>query len=162
MLDRSAANYGAPFTQTQTTQNPEEEQDAAQYNRHACDSAMLSIPALNWIGTFKPVADAAPFTVLASNVTAAGLSGMGPGSKPVVTKTGTGLYAMTFPASFVDDLGVTQTVMFRYAVPTVMGAFNGYARVGAVSGNVVTVYVYNTSNALSDLDPTSVVCVFAS
>lgn len=161
-LDRAAADYGAPFTQSQSVQNPEEEQTATQYNAHACDSAMLSLPAQNWVASFLLNNGAAPLTISSSNVTASGWNGTGVAARPVVTKSATGTYALTFPSSFTDDIGRTVNVSFRYASAEIEGATDGRARVHSVVGNIVNVLVYNTSNALSDINNASKVVVFCS
>lgn len=150
MLDRAAEDYGAPFTQQQETMNPQEEQTSDQYNKHAADSAMMTVPAQNWVASFVPTVTAAPVTVSAANITAAGLNGTGAAAKPTVDKTATGAYTLTFPTSFVDAISRTNDVFFRYGHVGIYGSVDGRGRILGISGNVVMVLLYDTSNSAAD------------
>jgi len=160
MQPRTIANYGGPFQNERLPEDPETEVDALYFDRALEDVAQLTNAAgFGWY-KFTTTTTSAPTTLAANTVSVACFFGNGTAQKPTVAKTATGVYTLTFPSEFDDALvGVenmasveeTQSVVFTFASqPNVFGT-NGYARVDSLASNVVTVKVYNTSDALSDL-----------
>jgi len=167
MNPRTSQSYGAPFQNEEAVVDPVSEVDAVFYNRKACDTAQLTVATgFTWF-SFVTATDAAPFTVPAGNVQVSGVWGNGSPAKPTVSKTAPGVYTLTWATEFDDELvGVenmesvaeTQSVAFTFASGlNNAGASNGYARVSLLASNSVTVQVYDTSDAPSDLGGTATI-----
>lgn len=86
--------------------------------------------------------------------------GTGAGVAPVVAKTATGVFTVTWPATVNDVLGVSQSVNLRRAWPSLEGTTPGFATATVTSPNVVTVRTFNSSGVANDLTGTIIV-VFA-
>lgn len=69
--------------------------------------------------------------------------------RPPVTKGGTGIYVVTWPATVTDDLGVIDTVNLIDGVVNVNGTTLYHVQV-TCAANVATVYVWNAAGALND------------
>lgn len=167
MLPRTIADYGAPYVNEKAPLDPTSELAAEFGNRFFVDVAQLTLASgFTWF-SFVTTLTAATTTVSAANVAVSGFPGNGSAQKPVVSKTGTGVYTLTFAADFDDALASvvgmesvteTQSIVFTFTSGlNVMGATNGTARVTALASNVVTVEVYDTSNAASDLGGTATI-----
>lgn len=77
--------------------------------------------------------------------------------KPVPSKLSTGVYAITWPTSIVDDLGASHTLALRAAArPGVVSATLYHAQIASVVANVVTFNVWNAAGALAYPSPASV------
>lgn len=161
MNPHTIASLGGPYEDEEAVVDPTSEVAAAFLDRALEDVAqMTNAIGFSWY-SFTTTATAAPVTLGASTVSVSGLFGSGTAQKPTVAKTATGVYTLTWPAIFDDALvGVTgmsavsetQTVAFTFAAqPNVLGATNGYARVATLATNVVTINVYDTTDAASDL-----------
>jgi hypothetical protein len=169
MLPRTLASYGGPYQNEEAVVDPTSELDAPFADRLMTDVAQLTEACgFTWF-SFITTTDAATVTVSAANVAVSGFPGSGSAQKPTVSKTGTGVYTLTFADEFEDALvGVlnmdavaeTQSIVFTFASGlNVMGATNGTARVTALASNVVTVQVYDDAApaALSDLGGTATI-----
>ena len=165
MLPHTIESLGGPFQDEEAIVDPTSEVAAAFYNRKAEDVAqMTGACGFSW---FSFITQTSGASVSAANVAVSGMFGSGSAAKPTVARTGTGTYTLTWPTEFDDALvGVTgmesvaetQSVAFTFAAqPNVMGATNGYARVTSLASNVVSITVYNTSDAASDLGGTATV-----
>lgn len=166
MEPRTIENYGGPYQDARAVKDPTTQAAAAFYNRKSEDVAqMTSATGFTWFSF--TTSSASPAVLAANTVSVSGLFGSGSAAKPTCEKTATGIYVLTWPTEFDDALvGVTgmesvaetQTVTFTFASGlNVFGATNGYARVVTLASNVVTVNVYNTSDALSDLSGSKIV-----
>jgi hypothetical protein len=169
MNPRTIASYGGTYQNEEAVVDPVSEVDAVYGNRAFADLARLTLASgATWF-SFITTTDAAVATVAAGNVAVSGWWGNGSAQKPVVSKTATGIYTLTWAASFDDALvGVanmstvseTQSVAFTFASGlNVLGSANGHARVSVIASNVVTVRVYDDAapGALSDLGGTATV-----
>ena len=167
MLPRTIANYGGAPQNEEAITDPTSEWDAPFAGRLFEDTAQATRSiGFTWF-SFVTTLTAATVTVAAGNVAVAGLFGSGTPQKPTVSKTGTGVYVLTWATEFEDALAnvvgmesvtETQSVVFTFSSGlNVMGATNGTARVTALASNVVTVEVYDTSNAASDLGGTATI-----
>ena len=161
MLPATLSDYGAPYQDVRPVRDPTTQAAAEKYNRMAEDVAQATRPIQRAAVSFLTTATAAPTTVSAGNVTCFTVWGSGSAQKPVVTKTATGAYTLTWTATFDDGLvGVenmeavaeTESVVFTMPIgaPNTRSA-SGYAKVLTIASNVVTVGVYDNTDALSDL-----------
>ncbi len=161
MLPATLSDYGAPFQDVRPTRDPTTQLAAAKYNRMVEDAAQATRTVQRAVVSFLTTATAAPTTVSAGSVTCFTVWGSGSAQKPVVTKTATGAYTLTWTATFDDGLvgvagmetvAVTENVVFTMPVgaPNTRSA-SGYAKVLTIASNVVTVGVYDNTDALSDL-----------
>lgn len=149
MLRRTAEEYGAGFdvlSDAQPVEDPSTELAAPYYSRIAEDVAQCTRTAKRAIIVFTTSAASPANVVRVQTCWGDTLS-----YAPVVTRTGAGLYTLTFPASFFDGLGESETVSFFSAKGEVSSLTeDGYVRC-TVTGAVINVVVRNSStNAASD------------
>ena len=76
----------------------------------------------------------------------------------MIARVSPGVYAFTWPATIVDALGVTQTLALRFASAAIQGGTLGFANATVTAANVVTVRVFSTAFAASDIVGTTI-CV---
>jgi hypothetical protein len=80
--------------------------------------------------------------------------------KPVVTRTNTGEYTLTYAANLTDALGTIEAVQFVSASqPTVFGVNGDHAQIRDIVNNVVRVQTRAETGALSDLTGSDTVVV---
>jgi hypothetical protein len=167
MNPHSISSYGGPFFDAKAVKDPTTQLAAAFADRMFEDVAQLTrASGFTWF-SFITTLTAAVTTLSAANVAVASFFGSGSAQKPTVSKTATGTYTLTWPSTFddalvgvagMDGVAETQSVAFTFASGlNNMGATNGYARVTAIASNVVTVKVYDTTDALSDLGGTATI-----
>jgi len=145
---RAITDYGGPFTDALPVDDPTTTQSASQGNRCFEDVAQMT-RTTHKVWVKFPTSTGAPGAVTPS----AGQSHFGTGfaELPTVAKTSTGTYTVTYPATWTDALGVVEAVSFLDSFGSVRsGTVVGHVQT-TESANVITVYVFNTSNALSDL-----------
>ncbi len=161
MLPATLSDYGAPYQDVRPVRDPTTQAAAEKYNRMAEDVAQATRPIQRAAVSFLTTATAAPTTVAAGNVTCFTVWGSGSAQKPVVTKTATGAYTLTWTATFDDglvgvenmeDVAETESVVFTMPVgaPNVRSA-GARANILTIASNVVTVEVYDNTGALSDI-----------
>jgi len=155
---RTIDTYGGVFTDETPVENPTTEQSAAQYTRHAEDSAQLTRSAVKSVVRFQTTVAAAPAVVVASS--GRSQMGTGGGALPTISKTAPGVYAITYATPWTDGLGESENVAFVFS----HGAVSSLATKGRVqtteSANVITAWVLDTSDAASDLGGSVDVTVF--
>ena len=161
MLPATLSDYGAPYQDVRPVRDPTTQAAAEKYNRMAEDTAQGTRTAPRAEVSFLTTATAAPTTVAAGNVACFTVWGSGSAQKPVVTKTATGAYTLTWTATFDDglvgvenmeDVAVTESVVFTMPIgaPNVRSA-GARANILTIASNVVTVEVYDNTGSLSDL-----------
>ena len=162
MLDRDLADYGGPFVDERVVKNPQSQVSADFYNRQSEDAAQGTRVVYRAIVSFTTTTTAATTTVADNRVNVWSVWGTGSAQKPVVTKTATGKYTLTFAASFTDALGVVESVDFEVGHADILHSSDTWAgsKLAAISSNIVDVKVYDNSLALSDLTGTAVVTVW--
>lgn len=149
MLRRTAEEYGAGFevlSDAAPIEDPSTELSAAYYERLAEDVAQGTRAACRAILVFTTSA-ASPATAVRTQT----CWGDTLSYAPVITRTGVGLYTLTYPASFLDGLNEAETVSFFSAKGEVSSLTeDGYVRC-TVAGAVINVVVRNSAtNAASD------------
>lgn len=156
---RTIDTYGGVFTDASPVEDPTTTQSAAQYTRHSEDTAQMTRTSLKAWVKFKTSAAAAPVTITPD----AGYSHMGVdgAALPVVTKTATGEYRVTYTTPFTDGLGESEAISFNVS----HGHVSSAATFGLVqtteSAAVVFVYVATTGAVASDLGGAIDIEVFA-
>ena len=104
MLPRTIANYGGAPQNEEAITDPTSEWDAPFAGRLFEDTAQATRSiGFTWF-SFVTTLTAATVTVAAGNVAVAGLFGSGTPQKPTVSKTGTGVYVLTWATEFEDAL----------------------------------------------------------
>jgi len=110
MEPRTLSTYGAPYVDGEVVQNPETQVGSDDFNRLCEDVAQMTRTSLRaavrWL-TIGTVDD-----VPSSQVWHKSLWGTGDLTKPTVSRTGAGLYTVTYDSSFNDGLGEAETVAF--------------------------------------------------
>ncbi len=153
-------SYGGDFHDEIPVEDSTSQLSSTYYTRLASDAAQMTRTSVRAWASFTPTATAAPLTFDPAVVTARSWWGAGGGAqKPVVTKTATGLYQLTWPPTLNDELSVPEDVAFLTGWAVVMGTVLGSAQIGAIGANAVAVRIYNSSAALADLT-TDVIAVF--
>jgi hypothetical protein len=78
-------------------------------------------------------------------------AGVGAGQLPTAVKNSTGLYAITYPASFEDGLGQEEIISFGFGGGRVRHLSTaGHVQV-TLASNVISVAVFDMAGVLSDL-----------
>ena len=131
------SNYGGLGVQDPTT-----DQDAGAWNQAANDIGMMTRmcprASLSFLGSAAPplVANQAMWGV---------------GTPPVIARSVAGTYTATFPATIIDQLGVSQTLNLQGAHAVLELGF-GEIRAEITGANVVTIYTATlATTTLADL-----------
>lgn len=150
---RSIESYGGIKVNLLDPEVPESEESAEEGNRKAVDLAMFSGTSLFASVMFTPTSTAAPTTVSPASVTIRSHAGNGSPAKPVITKTATGLYTITFASTWTDDMEppVTEDLAIAMARASYSGSTLGFARVTTWTDYVVNVALVSSLLAASDL-----------
>ncbi len=156
---RTIEDYGGLKVNLLDPEVPESEESAEEGNRKAvdlaCHSSTSAFATVMWLTTTV----AATTTVDPANITVRSHAGNGPSHKPVITKTATGLYTVTFAAQWTDamDPPVTNDLVIAIAKATLSGTTAGVARANDWTDTVVHVVVQSSAFANSDLANTGLV-----
>lgn len=144
----SIYTYGGIFVDGGSVVDPTTDLSAAQYN--TLSASVASMTATCPVAWFRFVTSATTPTLAASKSNNAAW-GNGVGVRPVLARSGAGIFTATFPTTITDGVGTVQTVNLGRALPTIEGATLGFVQALVTSANVVTVYTFNTSFATNDL-----------
>ena len=148
----SASDYGMPdggFKDGEgiAVVDPTTDQSAAGASAQMVDTAQMTRTAVRcWV---RFVAGASP-TLAATNPHEA-MWGNSNAVTPVVGKTATGTWTVTWPATVTDQLGGSHTLNLRKATAKVEGSTLKFVQCSVTSPNVVTVYGFDTTFAAYDL-----------
>lgn len=112
MTPKVIGNYGGPFVDSTAIENPETDLSADNGNRALEDLAQLTRTKPKAMVRFTATTTAAPTTVEPTFWDT--IWGSGVSQKPTINKTATGEYTISWATSYVDALGVTETVSFTY------------------------------------------------
>lgn len=170
MLEKTIGNYNGPLKDEEAISNPETQQSASAYNRHAEDSAQMTRTSIKCWVKFTTSSTAAPVAIDVSDSTSQW--GDGASFAPTISKTATGTYTITYAVEYDDALvgtegndavAETEQVAFRFVEGSAFdpsGPTLGHAR-GTSVDNVITVYVFDDAGTLSDLSGSGIVDVWA-
>lgn len=167
---RSATTYGVPFKDALVVDNPETTETSLQHNYLGNDVAQMSCTTTFARVRFATTTTDAPVTITPID----GRSHLGVAASvyPIVAKTATGVYTVTYPPSWQYQVAIesdgtatmlTEPIVFRFTSGRAVGAVVGHVQT-AQSLNVITVRVFDplTTFALSDLGGGVVIEVEAS
>lgn len=153
MLPKTIQSYGGPFVDAAPVGNPETEQSAGYGNRSFEDLAQATrtVPRA-WTAFATSAGAAGPIAL--SDAT----SVWGEDNDPAVAKTATGTYTVTYATEYEDALvgtdsdsvSETELVSFRFGWGAARGSTFGHVQIDPAD-NVVTIYVFDATGALSDL-----------
>jgi hypothetical protein len=152
--------YGGPFKDALPVEDPTTEQSSAYGNRQMEDEAHMTRTTSRVIVRFLTTTTASlPATVATTN--ARSHYGTGPAQHPTsIQKTATGLYTITYPASFTDVLGVVETLSFYAPQGRVEStSVFGHVQCTTPGNNVINVAVTDMAGTLTDLGGSVLVCV---
>lgn len=158
MLPKIKENYGsAPWVDALAVANPQTQQAANQANRQAEDTAQLTRTCWKALLRFTTT-NAVPPVFVSPLVGTTTIWGSQSALYPTVQKTATGLYVITYAATFVDSLvgttadsvSETETTDFRFIDVSIVGLSNALNVLKDVVVNVATVQVYDTLWAPTD------------
>jgi hypothetical protein len=159
MLPKEISDYGGEFEDGGVVSNPRTEQSAAYANRVFEDVAQMThtVPRA-WVSFATSSGGAGAIDEIDA------ISVWGEGTAvPTLAKTATGTYTVSYAATYEDalvgtesdDISETETVYFRFGWGSARGSTFGHVQVDPVD-NVVTVYVFDATGALSDLSTTRI------
>lgn len=158
MIERSLADYGAPYVDRTPVVNPTVDASAEKRNLLFEDVAQLTRTGYRAIVKFianasgnPPAADVAVWTML----------GGGSSQKPAVTRSGAGLYTLAFTTPQADGLGESVDITFFSGHVSVTIDNNNVVGgdLKAIAGPQVRIKVFS-AGVLSDLGGTGVVTVW--
>lgn len=156
---RTIDSFGGVFSDQYPVEDPTVEQSSSYANRLHEDTAQMSRTTIKAIVAFPTSAAGAPVAVTPS--AGRSHSGTGGADLPTISKTGTGVYQITWAASFTDSLSVSETRTFTFAAGAVMHASQfGHVQC-VVASNVVTAYVVDPAGVATDLGGSVSVVVWA-
>lgn len=155
MLPKDIQSYGGPYLDAEAVENPQTEQSADLGNRVFEDTAQLTRTAFKAFLRFATTLVNGAVTVHADSHTQWGSSSF---YFPTLTRIGAGTYTAQYASSYADALAggpsdavaETETVAFKGALGQVRGTTVGKIQ-HDIASNVVTIYVFSSLNALSDL-----------
>jgi hypothetical protein len=159
---KTIENYGGPYEDAEPVANPQTEMAADFGNTLLEDVAQLTRMGSRARVSFVPVATAAVVAVVVASHRS--VWGSSDTQKPTISKTATGVYAITWPSTQIDGNGVVETLAFTGASAGIVHASTNYPdpRVQSVTANVVTVRVTNNAAPPVNADITdSTVTVWA-
>lgn len=157
---RDLSTYGGPYSDLLPVEDPTVEQSAAFGNRLMTDVAQMSRTSeKGWV--IFPLSTGGAGVISASSVTAQSHWGTGSSEKPVVEKTATGTYTLTYAASYVDEVGTTENVVIRGPRAAVLSTTTfGFGQC-TVAGSVITLKVQSTGFVDSDLGGATIMVWFS-
>jgi uncharacterized metal-binding protein len=129
--NRSSAEYGIPYVDQESVSNPETQAAANKFNRMGEDVAQMTRTSVKVDVLFSTTATAAVVAVIPTSGKATS-------------------YADALDGTTADAVSETETLALTRARADIQANSTGYAR-GTASGNVVTVYVRDSTDNLSDL-----------
>lgn len=135
--------YGAPKKNYEiSVVDPETDLDATEYNKLACDVAMASRMVdraeVQFTGGTAPTVVSFEAVWKSKTMTT-----------PIVTRTATGVYAITLPTSVQDELLGSHNVNLKAASGSCAGATALHVQATADT-NVITAYVFDMAGAPAD------------
>ncbi len=154
---RRGAEYGLAFLYNALpVGDPRCTETFAQHNRLGDDTAQLTRPAIRgWV--LFPTSVAGP-GVIAAGISGKSQMGIANTNLPVVTKTGTGLYTIVYPASWTDGAGTDSTGVGQVEAIILLvasGNVQSVATKGVVQcsalNQTISVLVMDTTFTASDL-----------
>lgn len=165
---RRLDDYGGPMANYADVVDPNTDEDAKFRNRYACDTAMLTHVSPVAIFRFITVAGGAPTEPTFVHDARWGNSAF---VKPIVARTGTGVWTVTWPSLVDDDMtqfdpsvggGVQHSVNFRTAEAraTPVAGVLKHAAATVTAPNIITVNGYLANGTADDIAG-STVTVFA-
>lgn len=164
----SLAEFGGAFANYAPVTDPTTDEDAKHRNRYACDVAMMGHTAPRAFVRFVAVDGANPTDPVTFVHDA--LWGNAVGVKPVVVRSGEGIWTVTWPETVNDELtlesaskggGETHTVNIRTAIAqatAVSGALK-HAVAEVTSARVVTVRGFNAAGTADDIAGSTITVV---
>jgi hypothetical protein len=141
MDPKTIGNYGGPKLDGLPVSNPETQVAASDMNRYMEDLAQATRTVLRAAVTFTSAGAVDPVPPAA--VFHRSVWGSGAAQKPVVNRTGAGLYTITYASTFTDPLGVIETVAFFAGHASVQvtgaGTDDWDAKITSIASNIVTI-----------------------
>jgi hypothetical protein len=156
----SLDDFGGPMSNYSAVVDPTTDEDAKYRNRYACDVAMLGHTAPRAMCSFTAVNGAVPTDP--SGFVHDALWGDAVAVKPVVARTGEGVWTITWPSTVDDELtaedasiggGETHSVNIRFAIAqaTAVGGVLKHAVAEVTSSAVVTVRGFLADGTADDI-----------
>lgn len=144
----SLSDYGGVKQNFAEVTDPVNDEDADDRNDYVGDVAgMTQTVARAWV---RFVGNATTPTDPVSNVHGA-VWGNLVGVKPAVTRTGTGVFLITWPTTTNDDVGTAHTTAIRGVQrPNLESSTLYHAQAVVTSANTVTVYIFNSGGSAND------------
>jgi hypothetical protein len=146
-VDDFTATFGGAKVNYSPVEDPTTDEDAGTRNTYVADIAMATQTAIRSWCQFKGAATTGGMSVTQH----AAVWGNTIAVVPVLARTTTGTYTITWPATITDALGVSQSVNFRTAWCNITDLTTGWDFNCAVTAaNVVTVVTRNSTGTLTE------------
>lgn len=147
----SIATYGGAKQDYSPVVDPTTDEDAASRNKYAANVAMATHTLVRAMRSFVGVNGAAPTDPVSGFVHDA-VWGSTPDVKPVVARSGEGVWTVTWPETITDELGDEHTVDLKRAHAQVECDGTLYhATAKVTAANVVTVRGWLSNGTADDL-----------
>ena len=159
-IDNFLTNYGGPLVNYAPVEDPSTDRDASATNQWYVGVAAMTqtcLRAIAVMGTANVGGVSVPYQLLQDWAVWANGSGVNLfGNRPAIVRVSAGVYTFTWPATLPDPLGVTQTLALGFASAAIQGGALGFQNAVVTAPNVVTVRLWDTTFAASDIGNPSV------
>lgn len=150
--------YGGPYQNAQPVEDPLTEISADADNEALADTAgctrMVPRAWVSFIGTTY-TSGSQVITVTDHNAVWGGSNGV----KPTIVQTSAGVLVITWPATVVDELGVTKTLNIRFPhKPVTVDATLSSGQVSAYTANTMTIHLFSSAGSANALNGIPVFC----
>jgi hypothetical protein len=140
--------YGGVLQNYDSVVDPTTDRDATAMDQALEDCAEMTHTAARAWARITLAAAAINCTLLSSD------AGWGNSVPPVIGKTGTGIFTLTWSVStgqVTDGLGNTHNLNFKWAIANIEGAGFGFAQANVLAANVVRINMANSAGAANDM-----------
>jgi hypothetical protein len=156
MLAETIQGLGGVKVDQAPVKNPASQASADEYNRVLEYVAQMSRTVPRVMASFPTTLAANP--VLTDHAT---VWGSGIDQTPTIVRTGAGVYTVTFAASYLDGLNVSENVSFLFGWGNVAGATFAHPQVEVTSAAVLTLRLFDAAGVATDAGGGVLVTVFA-
>jgi hypothetical protein len=144
MTPKTLQDYGAPKADALPIEDPTTQLASDEFNQLAEDCAQLTRTAPRAIVWF--IASASPTIYKAVSVWGSGLA-----QQPTITHPSAGQFVITYPATMINGLGVSEPLNFNFAHAQVLATVGCHARINQVASN--DIWVWTLDPGFNPFDP---------
>ena len=146
----SLSTYGGALVNYAPVVDPTTDRDAAAANQAYASTAAMTHTSPRAFARIVGAASTGALALAGSNPHDSQWGKASPVT-PTLSRTALGIVVVTWPATVTDELGVVHNLNFRYAKAWIEGATPFWTPQCTVTANTVTINLFSTGFAASDL-----------